>query len=146
MDSEVSKSTYTYRESSDLDYHVCNKEQRRDLEIEQRSHAFKAERFATIRISFCGDIFVASAYNARAFHGKRERDATCETVHRFQGPLRALPPEDFNFFLSGVQGEPVRGKNSRVLRPRRLTPDGKYTDPLTHREFPALACNCCSCP
>lgn len=75
---------------------------------------------------------------------RHARDVPCVSVHRLPKALgtRAGSAEDFNFFLPAFKVNPCREKSPRpppLERHRR--PDGKYTDPLTHRGFPALACN-----
>lgn len=104
----------------------------------------------TIKISFYAHVFVASGKICERPTLKkrdREKDVThvSESVHRFQGPLRALPPEDFNFFLSGVQGEPVQEKIptfSNWLSDSRYGTENILTYWLFHKGFPVLVFNC----
>lgn len=98
---------------------------------------WRVTTITTIKISFYAHVFVASGKICERSTLKerdREKDVThvSESVHRFQGPLRALPPEDFNFFLSGVQGEPVQEKKFPSSPDCQIAiRDRKYTDLLT---------------
>lgn len=116
VDSKVSKSTYIYRESSDL-----SRVQRTNvrLEIEEGSACFQSGKIRR------DQDLVLRLYVCRVWYITRERfterDATRQTASFPRPPSEHCLPRILTSFLSGVQGEPVREKKKipRVLQPRR---------------------------